>query len=272
MAIVHDEEVPLTGGNATAAVVRVGDTVRKPWSAATPSVARYMDHLRAQGIDVPEWRGRDDRGRQVLEHVPGGLAMDRGPLDEDGLRRVGQLVRRIHDASVGFTADTPDPGPETDTASARSTAADAAGWDVLIPPPTRADLVCHNDLAPWNLVLGDRWVFIDWDGAGPSTRLWDLAYAAQAFAALDPAQPVASAARRLRWFVDGYGAGDDLREALPAAMADRAAAMWSLLRDAAASGREPWGSMYASGHGAYWRAASDHITAHHDEWAAALHE
>lgn len=248
---MEDAEIPLAGGNASEAVVRVGDTVRKPWSDSTPSVAQFMAHLRAQGIDVPAWRGRDDRGRQVLEHVPGELAMHVGPLDEDALVRVGRMVRSIHDGSVGFTPDT-------------------AAWDVLIPPPTSADLVCHNDLAPWNLVLGDRWVFIDWDGAGPSTRLWDLAYSAQAFAGLEAGQPVSSAAERLRWFVDGYGATDDIRAALPTTMVHRATAMWALLRDANASGREPWSSMFDNGHGTHWWAASEYIAAHLSAWTAAL--
>jgi len=50
---------------------------------------------------------------------------------------------------------------------------------VLIPDPAAGDLICHSDLAPWNLVRNEqRWVFIDWDNAGPSSRLWDLGYAA----------------------------------------------------------------------------------------------
>ncbi|WP_407645311.1 phosphotransferase [Brevibacterium pigmentatum] len=32
----------------------------------------------------------------------------------------------------------------------------------------------HGDLTPWNLLLGERWVFIDWDSAAASARLWDL--------------------------------------------------------------------------------------------------
>ena len=42
-------------------------------------------------------------------------------------------------------------------------------------------------------------------------------------------QAVNSAATRLRALVDGYDAGLALREALPAAMAKRAAAMFELL-------------------------------------------
>lgn len=103
--------------------------------------------------------------------------MDVGPLDEGGLRRAGALVRRIHDAASEYSDDD-------------------AVWDMLIPPPGRSNLVCHNDLAPWNLVVGERWVFIYWDGAGPSTRLWNLAYTAQPFSMLDPSRSVPEAAQR----------------------------------------------------------------------------
>lgn len=198
---MFDDEVPLHGGNASGdEVVRVGGTVRKPWLPSTASVARYMSRLRGAGVEVPDWSGPDSRGRQVLEYVPGVLAMELGPLSDGELHRVGALVRHIHDASRSYT--------DSD-----------AVWEVLIPPPGTADLVCHNDLAPWNLVVGERrLVFIDWDAAGPSTRLWDLAYAAQSFAVLDESQAVSRAARRLRAFVDGYAADAELRAALPDAM------------------------------------------------------
>lgn len=243
-------EVPLTGGNASASVVRAGDTVRKPWQTATPAVHAYMATVRAAGVDVPETHGQDERGRQVLEHVPGRLALERPLTALEDLARVGRLVRAIHDASPSL-ADAP-PWPEP----------------MLLPAPA-PDLICHNDLAPWNLVVGDRWVFIDWDGAGPSSRLWDLAYTAQSFT-LAADEDVAVSARRLRALVDGYGAGPVMRAALPAAMADRTAAMHALLRGSHESGREPWGSMYAEGHGEHWRQASDHVRAHELLWLEAL--
>jgi hypothetical protein len=236
----------LPGGNASGAV-RVGDTVRKPWSPTTGRMVAYLERLAAAGIDVPRHRGRDGHGRQVLAWVPGATAQESPPLDAAGLARVGGLVRAIHDASPAY-----DPAD--------------GDWPVLLPV-ARPDLICHNDLAPWNLVIGERWVFVDWDGAGPSTRLWDLAYAAQSFTLNDPAQDPAAAAMGLRAFVDGYRADAAVREALPAAMASRAAAMRRMLAEAV---DEPWRTMNTEGHGAHWSAAAAYVARHRDRWAATL--
>lgn len=246
---VTREEV-LAGGNASGEVVRVGETIRKPWSPTSSRTIAYLTALRERGLDVPEAHGRDERDRLVLDFVPGALAMDSTPLEADLCRRVGALVRRIHDASAGL--HVPD------------------DWDVLIPAED-PDLLCHNDLAPWNLVIdGDRLVFIDWDGAGPSTRLWDLAYAAVAFGHLVPGADVAEAAARLSAFVHGYDADEDLRRDLPATMAARAGAMHDLLQRSHETGREPWGSMYVDGHGDHWAGVTEFIEEHQHTWAAAF--
>ena len=246
----NSDEEALTGGNASASVVRIGDTVHKPWLHTTTLTVAYMRTLRDRGIDLPEPRGRDDQGRLVLEYVPGDLAMARGPLEDSMLRRIGALVRAIHDASVGF--------PVSDA------------WEVLLPAD-RPNLLCHNDLASWNLIIdGERLVFIDWDGSGPSTRLWDLAYAAISFGHLFARQDLDVAAGRLVAFLDGYDADDLLRAALPTVMVQRARAMHDLLRCSHESSREPWATMYVEGHGQHWNDVALFIAQHEQAWRQAL--
>ncbi|WP_306233366.1 phosphotransferase [Agrococcus beijingensis] len=244
-------EVVLPGGDASGSVVRVASTIRKAWTPATPSVHAFMVALGNAGVDVPEPLGRDDRGRQILELVPGRLAHEAAPLTRSELHRVGAMVRQIHDASQLCEPSA------------------AMRWEVAIAAPGD-ELICHNDLAPWNLVIGDRWVFIDWDGAGPSTRLWDLAYAAQSFTLNDVTQPPEVAAPRLAAFADGYRADRDLREGLPSAMTTRVAAMHDLLEASHRTGTQPWGAMFADGHGEQWGAVRDYVERHEASWAAAL--
>ncbi|WP_433674702.1 phosphotransferase [Microbacterium gorillae] len=246
-----DVEVPLTGGNATAGVVRVGDTVRKPVVASSSATTHFMEAMLGAGIDVPRPQGVDAAGRLILEFVPGTLADDDAP-ELGQLEEVGRLIRRIHDASLLYV-------PEPD-----------AVWDAIIPPPGSPELICHNDLTPWNLVMGERMVFIDWDGAGPSTRAWDLAYSAQAFAGLHAEADEAACAQRLRAIVDGYGPDEVLRRALPALLAIRAQAMHDMLADAHRDGRMPWARMYKEEHGAFWAAAAAWIRQREHVWQAAL--
>jgi len=60
-------EVPLAGGNVAAKVVRVGTTVRKPVTVATPAVEAVLRHLQRVGFaGAPRALGRDGQDRQVL--------------------------------------------------------------------------------------------------------------------------------------------------------------------------------------------------------------
>ncbi|MFC7331067.1 phosphotransferase enzyme family protein [Marinactinospora rubrisoli] len=249
----RDVEVPLTGGNVSVGVVRVGGTVRKPATAATPAVEAFLGHLAAAGFTgAPRTLGRDERGRHVLEYVPGVMADTLPPMTPAELRRLGAMIRGLHDAAAGFT---PPPG---------------ARWEVVIPPD-REELVCHHDLAPWNLVRdGERWVFIDFDGAGPGSRLWDLGYAAHGFVPLRPGGDPAHDAARLRALADGYRLDAHQRAALPELTAEHVRGMHRLLVDGARRGRRPWARLHAQGHAAYWAAAADYAAAHRGRFTAAL--
>ncbi|WP_405063436.1 phosphotransferase [Kribbella sp. NBC_01505] len=247
------EEV-LTGGNVSAEVVRVGATVRKPALAQTAGVEAVLEHLAGKGLaGAPRTLGRDERGRHVLEYIPGDLADTLMPFSLAELERVGRLVRELHDAMEGFV-------PPAD-----------ADWQSVIADPAGGDLICHNDLAPWNLVRnGDRWVFIDWDNAGPATRLWDLGYAATGFVPFVPGGDVQVDAPRLRALVDGYGLDEEQRRALPAQIAAHTRGMYDLLIDGHRTGEQPWARLYAEGHGDYWGPAAAYIAENHDAWVEAL--
>ena len=249
---MSDQEERLAGGNVAGAVVRVGATVRKPVTEATSSVEAFLEHLFEVGFSgAPRTLGRDEKGRHVLEYVPGSTQEPFSYTSEE-LARVGQLIREFHAASKSFVP------PE------------GAQWKVAIKPDAE-ELICHCDLAPWNLVRNrDRWIFIDWDGSGPGSVLWDVAYAAQSFVPLIHGGEPAVDALRLRCFVDGYGLDRSQRGRLPEMMFVRTRAMFELLERGARIGEQPWAGLHAAGHGLHWKQAAEYVERHLEVWRDAL--
>lgn len=245
------QEQPLAG-NATSGVVRVGDTVRRPAGPWTDTVDAFLAHLHEVGFPgAPRPLGRDEQGRQVLEYVDGDVGdPDTGYPPRD-LASIGRMLRDFHQASAEFTAPA------------------GARWGTLIPPD-RVELIGHHDPAPWNLVRRSRgWALIDWDAAGPGSRLWDLAYTAQTAVPLRPDRPVADGLPGLRALANGYGLDEADRLALVGLLPQRADAMVRMLRSAATEGLQPWTRIWAED-GHYWEAVARHLARHATAWTAAL--
>jgi len=200
-------ETRLPGGGMGGAV-RAGGTVRRAAGPWTPNVQHLLAHLRAAGVaGVPAPLGVDDRGRDVTEHVPGDVP--RYPLPawvwrDEVLADAAALLRRVHDASASF---------------------DRSGTGWRLPPREPAEVVCHSDTSPDNMVFRDgRLVaLIDWDTAAPGPRTWDLAYLAYRLVPLGPAGadpgplPVPERRRRLDLLCRSYGGvrPGDVLAALP---------------------------------------------------------
>ncbi len=207
----HPVDEVLAGGVANSGqVVRIGATVHRPLAPRSEATHALLRHLCAERFAAAP-RILDVRGRyEVLSWIPGRAA--RTPLpawaqSEESLHSVGVLLRRFHD-----TVETLDP--------------DAFLWpDDQVPGLYRGRLVSHNDIHPGNLIFdGDRAVgLIDFDLAGPGSRIWDLAAAARCWCPLlaDDDVPAALAGRRFERFrllLDAYGATGTERSAVAQAV------------------------------------------------------
>lgn len=188
----------LEGGNVGGAM-RIGRTVRRPTGPWTPAVHRLLDHVHAKGLRaVPEVLGTDVRGREVLTFRPGTVVdVDTELLSDDRLADVTRWARELHQA----VADLDDDGP----------------WRFFgVETPT---VLAHNDLAPYNVCFqGDRLSGVfDWDLAGPSTPLLELAHLAWNGVPLFRPVPAGDAARRLEVMAASYGGpcGRDILAAVP---------------------------------------------------------
>ncbi len=195
-----EHEVALTGGNINTGVVRVGNTVRRAMSPASPAVHRLLDHLAQKGFTgSPRFLGVDERGREILSYIAG----ETGILDsnwhyDEALVAAADLLRRYHDATVDFAVG------------------DDLPWAFRYPDRTRHEVICHNDFAPYNFVYlsGIPAAVIDLDLAGPGPRLRDVAYAAYWMVPLSfnsddqirfAEADVANGSRRFRLFCETYG-------------------------------------------------------------------
>jgi Ser/Thr protein kinase RdoA (MazF antagonist) len=233
--------------------VRVGDTVRRPTGPWTAAVHALLRHLEQRGVDAaPRVLGIDDRGREVLEFVEGDVVWP-GHYDlvasDEALVEVAATIRRLHDALDEFE-------PPAD-----------AVWAELARDPAGSGPVCHNDLAPWNLVRsGRRWVFIDWDLAAPGRRSWDVAWSLLSFAPLwaETAVEPEEAGRRARLFCDAYGCAFDA-ELLDVAV-ERCEREVAEITRRGSAGEPPFDRLLAEGHADAWARTTQNVRAHRALW------
>jgi thiamine kinase-like enzyme len=187
-------------------IVRVGNTIHRPTSWWTPAVHDLLKYLEKVGFQYsPRVLGFDDEGREVLSYIEGetGSKDNWKPIwrkitNEEGLRKLGRLLREYHDAVADYR---PPAGSEW-----------ASSKKALEP----GEIICHGDFGVWNIIWqGDEPVgIIDWDMAFPAKPEYDILYA------LEYAAPFRDDENTLKWhhfttlpdrkariatFLDGYG-------------------------------------------------------------------
>ena len=177
--------------------IRVNENVvERPVKSWTPTVHALLGHLHDSGLPVP----RPLDFGEAAEHVtlvPGEAGADAWAhqLSVESVRSAGRLLRRVHDATVGWV-------PPTD-----------ATWAVPFSP---GEVICHGDPQPANFAWrnGVAVGLFDWDMARPASRLSDVAYALEWFVPFedDPAElrsrgfdETLDRRARIAALLDGYG-------------------------------------------------------------------
>jgi aminoglycoside phosphotransferase (APT) family kinase protein len=253
------DEVPLEGGALTAGVVRVGDTVRRPTGAWSPSVHALLQHLERVGYrHAPRFLGEDDRGREILSYAPGRTIWPQAPerLDDDAtLHRAGATLAELHRAVATFEPP-----------------AGAVWWPC--GDPHGGPLVLHGDAGSWNVVVDDdgSWTWIDWDSARPGRPEWEVALALLSFGGLwsEPDVDEAEAVRRAGVVADGYGIGGARLRLAVELIAPRCRSHWEHADAMAAAGDPAWVALRADGHGDMWRREEVHVAARSPVWCRLL--
>lgn len=234
--------------------VRRGDTVRRTAGPWTPTVHRLLEHLLADGVDVvPRPLGLDEDGREVLTYLPGDVPQYPMPpwvWDDAVLVDVARCLARLHASTASFALTPGD-----------------ARW--RLPTHEPVEVICHNDLAPYNVVFRAGAVVgvLDWDTASPGPRVWDVAYLAYRWVPLaDPAHDdaltgsPAERRRRLVLLLDAYG-----HPLVPAAVVRTVVERLSELADLTAQRADLPGHEHLRAHAALYRRDAAWVEAHAEE-------
>ncbi|MEU6840504.1 phosphotransferase [Streptomyces sp. NPDC046716] len=257
----------LAGGMANAgAVFRHGDLVERPAPRSAPALHAHLLALSEHGFDeVPRPVRLTADGRERLTFVPGDVALPPFPhwaMSATALRSVGNLLRRLHDASARIAVD-----------------ADAE-WPRSLADPAGGTMVCHNDVCPDNVVFRDgrATALIDFDMAAPGRAVWDVAMTARYWVPmLDPASaaPLYPAGldvpTRLRLLADSYGLSPHERAELPDVIEQATASCRAFVADRVAEG-DPVYTRALSERGGWqrWDRIQEWLAAHRRVFAGAL--
>ena len=251
VADAEQAEIPLTGGDVTEGVVRVGDTVRRPVGPHSPLVHALLTHLESVGFEgAPRFLGIDGSGREVLSYIDGEVAGRPRPrwiADESRLVSVACLVRAYDDAAASF-APPPDASPDTKAPEPQG-----------IPPAPvyPPELIGHVDITPENVIFrcGRAYALIDFDLAKPATRADEMFNAMLWWAPLsdprdvDPLLQHVDVARRARILGDAYGLSGTDRERIVEVAMLRTRRAWYLMKHRAETLGGGWQRMWDEGVG-----------------------
>lgn len=243
----------------------------RPLGYWSPSVHELLKHLEKQGFDgAPKFLGIDESRREILTYIPGEVPGNSYPTlppymwSDSSLVRIARLLRRYHDATVGFVVN-----------------AESHKWQGGYFGNGEQEVICHNDAALYNIVSqnGNPHALIDFDMAGPGPRMWDIAYTVYTSVPLAGFSPdyvsgttvtysfemhAAERRRRIALFFESYGV------LVPADfekwVIERLESLCDTLRVGAAQGSPVFQKMVDEGHLAHYENEVDFLRRNFTDW------
>lgn len=223
-------------------IALIDEHIHRPSGFWSKSVHALLNHVRQKGfLAVPKPLGFDEDGNEVLTFLSGEVG--NYPLSEaassiEALTSAALLLRSYHEMTVSFLSEK------------------QGEYSWLLPTQEPAEVICHGDFAPYNVVLnGNKAVgIIDFDTAHPAPRVWDIAYAVYRWAPLkNPKNPdsfgnLEAQIQRASLFCDTYDLSAEQRLNLVAVMIERLRGLIGFMHSEAQRGNEAFLANIADGH------------------------
>jgi hypothetical protein len=174
------------------------------WSATVLDLLRHYERVGFTGAPRVVGSGMSADGRETVTYLEGTSPHPKA-WDDEALFAVGRLLHDAHAAGADFTV------PQV------------AKWQPWFGRDLvgRHPVIGHCDVGPWNVVANANgpYALIDWEYAGPTDALWELAQAVwlnaqlhdDDIAELHALPPAGERAKQAGLLLDGYGLARDDR-------------------------------------------------------------
>ncbi len=171
-------EKKLSGGRTATNVVQIGNTVRRTVKTKSQFTRDLLKLLEKKHFEYsPRFLGIDEKGREILTFTRGSVPHKDMKWTNSQLISIVIMIKKFHDATEGSNLTG------------------------------KKEVVCHNDISPWNIVMLDNRPvgLIDFDSAAPGKRADDLGYFLWTFLKLGSDINANLQAKRMQLLSRAYG-------------------------------------------------------------------